>query len=216
MSGCKDGNFTCNNGQCVSMIKRCDQVPNCGDESDEKGCNILVLKDGYSKRVPPVGKNEGDELTPAPVYVSLTLLKVVDIKEEDYSIELQIQITLEWKEIRATYHNLKTETYLNALTEDEIKRLWLPLLVYTNTDQQETTRNANDWEWSTYVSVKREGSFTRSVYEMVDETEIFKGNENTLIMRQSYTLEFQCNYQLARYPFDTQVCCIAKIISLYF
>ena len=27
----------------------------------------------------------------------LTLLKVVDIKEEDYSIELQIQITLQWK-----------------------------------------------------------------------------------------------------------------------
>ena len=79
MSGCKDGNFTCYDGQCISMTKRCDQVPNCRDESDEKGCKILVLKEGYNKRVPPVGKSAEDELTPAPVKVSLTLLKVVDI-----------------------------------------------------------------------------------------------------------------------------------------
>ena len=128
------------------MTKRCDQVPNCRDHSDEKGCQILVLEDGYNKRVPPVGLNEEDDLTPVPVYVSLTLLRVVDIKEEDYSIELQIEINLQWREIRASYHNLKTETYLNALSEDEIYRLWLPLVVYTNTDQKETTRFASDWE----------------------------------------------------------------------
>ena len=211
MSGCKDGNFTCYDGQCVSMAERCDQVPNCRDHSDEKGCHVLVLEEGYNKRVPPVGKNEEGKLTPAPVKVSLTLFKVVDIREEDYSIELQIQINLQWKEIRATYHNLKPETYLNALSEEEIERLWLPLVVYTNTDQQETTRLGVQWEWSTYVSVKREGNLTRSGYEMVDETEIFKGNESTLIMRQSYTHEFQCIYQLQRYPFDTQVI-IAKLI----
>ena len=221
MSGCKDGNFTCYNGQCISMRKRCDQVPNCRDHSDERGCNILVLEEGYNKRVPPVGKNEEDKLTPVTVNVSMTLLKVVDIKEEDYSIKFQIQITLEWKEIRATYHNLKPETYLNALSLEEIRRLWLPLVVYMNTDQQETTRLGADWEWRTYVSVKREGNFTRSGYEMVDETEIFKGNENTLVMTQSYTLDFQCTYQLERYPFDTQVIntklisCLEELNRLY-
>ena len=140
MTGCKEKDFTCSDGQCIRMTKRCDQVPNCRDHSDEEDCNILVLEKGYNKRVPPVGKNKDDELTPVPVKVSLTLLKIVNIKEEDYSIELQIQITLKWKEIRATYKNLKPQTYLNALSEDEIKYLWLPLVVYTNTDQQETTR----------------------------------------------------------------------------
>ena len=156
-----------------------------------------------------------DKLTPVPVRVSLTLLKVVDIKEVDYSIELQIQINIQWKEIRATYHNLKPETYLNALSLEEITSLWLPLVVYTNTDQHETTRLGDgNWEWSTYVSVKRDGNFTRSGYDMVDETELFKGNENTLIMTQSYTHEFQCSYQLGRYPFDIQVL-NAKLISLF-
>ena len=169
--------------------------------------HILILKDGYNKRVPPVVKNANriNKLTPVTVNISLNLFKVVAVNEEDQTIQLQFQIMLEWKEIRATYYNIKPETYLNALSHDEISSLWLPLVVYTNTDDQKTTRFANDWEWSTFVSVKREGNFTRSTNELVDETEIFKGLENTLIMTQSYTHEFQCVYQLGRYPFDTQV-----------
>ena len=149
--------------------------------------------------------NEKNNLTPVAVNVSLTLLKVVAIEEEDHSIELQFEITMEWKEIRATYHNLKPEAYLNALSSDEVEQLWLPLVIYVNTDQKETTRLGMNWEWSTDVSVRREGNFSRSGYDMLDETEIFKGEENTLIMTQSYTREFQCTYLLDRYPFDVQV-----------
>ena len=182
-------------------------MPNCRDESDGMGCKILILKEGYNKRVPPITAKGifADKVVPVPVRISLKLLKVVAILEEDHSIELQFQITLEWKENRATYHNLKKEDYLNALSMDDINRLWLPLVVYTNTDQQETTRLGVDWEWSTKVVVKREGKFERSRNEVLDEIEIFKGEENSLSMVQSYTHEFQCVYQLEKYPFDTQV-----------
>ena len=67
-----------------------------------------------------------------------------------------------------------------------------------------STRLGQDWEWSTRVSVVREGNFTR-LDEAVDETEIFEGAENTLTMGQTYTWEFQCHYMLQKYPFDTQV-----------
>ena len=53
--------------------------------------------------------------------------------------------------------------------------------------------------------VKREGQFERSGFEVLDEIEIFRGDENSLSMVQSYTHEFQCVYQLEKYPFDTQV-----------
>ena len=42
----------------------------------------------------------------------------------------------------------------------------------------------------------------------MDEREIFKGSENRLIMRQTYTHEFQCVYELDNYPFDKQTCSI--------
>ena len=41
--------------------------------------------------------------------------------------------------------------------------------------------------------------------EVVDETEIYTGAENRLTMNQTYTREFQCIYELQRYPFDSQV-----------
>ena len=47
----------------------------------------------------------------------------------------------------------------------------------------------------------------------VDESEIFKGAENGLTMRQTYTHRFQCNYLLSRYPFDTQVCTIKMSVA---
>ena len=83
--------------------------------------------------------------------------------------------------------------------------MWLPIVVYDNTDQKEVSRLGMEWEWSTNVQVKREGAFERSGYDVLDEIEIFKGSENSLVMEQTYTHNFQCVFQLAKYPFDTQV-----------
>ena len=134
-------------------------------------------------------------------------MKIVEIEEVDHSIHLQFQISLSWKENRVTYQNLKTQTSLNALTADDINTIWLPLIVYDNTDQKELTRlgEYGNGEWSTDVTVTREGNFTRSDIREIHEAEIFQGTENRLTMNQTYTWEFQCKYELQRYPFDTQV-----------
>ena len=208
LTGCdQEGEFTCDDGQCVRMEQRCDQVVQCRDKSDEVNCQILALESSYNKRVPPITTVSATNFTvvPVPVNVSLLLMKVVEIEEVDHSIHFQFQINLEWKEMRATYLNIKSDTSLNTLTDDDISQLWLPLVIYGNTDQKETTRLGSPWEWRTIVTVNREGEFTRSSLEEVDEAEIFKGGENRLTMYQTYTHEFQCVYQLTRYPFDTQV-----------
>ena len=107
--------------------------------------------------------------------------------------------------VRAKYQNLKTEASLNALSDEDIRTIWLPLIVYDNTDQKVITRIGTEWEWVTRVTVTREGNFTRSNINEVDEAEIFEGAENRLTMNQTYTWEFQCKYELGKYPFDTQV-----------
>ena len=64
-------------------------MADCKDTSDEINCRILKLKEGYNKRVPPVGATgrEVKTLKPVPVNVSLTLYKVVAIEEEDHFIQ---------------------------------------------------------------------------------------------------------------------------------
>ena len=214
LTGCKDqGEFTCDNGQCIEMEERCDQVPDCRDKSDEVGCQLIDLEINYNKNLPPIGRlvegkwitREGGSVIPANVSISITLMKIVEIEEIDHSIHLQFQISVQWKENRVEYQNLKKETSLNALTDEDIRRIWLPLIVYDNTDQKETTRLGMDYEWATRVTVTREGKGERSADEEVDEAELFKGAENNLTMKQTYTWEFQCKYELGNYPFDMQV-----------
>ena len=163
------------------------------------------MKNSYNKNIAPIGKNEALSNRPTPVNIgiSITLMKVVDIEEVDHSIQLQFQISLSWKENRVYFQNLKKDTSLNALTDEDIRTIWLPLIVYDNTDQKEVTRLGENWEWVTSVTVTREGNFTRSGIDEVHEAEIFEGAENRLTMNQTYTWEFQCKYELQRYPFDT-------------
>ena len=203
LTGCSDDEFTCDNGDCVHMEKRCNHVPNCRDKSDEKDCKIMAFHEGYKKWMPPITPKRAT-IWPAQVNASLTILRVIFIEEEDHSIKLQFQIGLMWKDYRLTYFNLKTDLHLNTLSSEQMKNLWLPIVIYTNTEQLESTRLGENWEWTTNIWVRRENPIKLG-YEWLDETEIFNGSENSLVMVQSYTHEFQCTFQLQHYPFDTQV-----------
>ena len=82
-----------------------------------------------------------------------------------------------------------------------------------------TTRLGERWEWETSVVAIRNGNFSRgSPYitinisiiipgglRTLDEVEIFEGDNFVLQMTQTYSHRFQCNFDLALYPFDTQV-----------
>ena len=97
---------------------------------------------------------------------------------------------------------------MNLLIQEDVETLWLPLITYANTDNKETTRLGMQNEWSTTIKVMREGNITRGGIEVIDEVEIFHGDQNPLVMRQVYTKTFQCQYDFVLYPFDTQTCAI--------
>ena len=209
LSGCNPrGEFTCNDGQCVTIGQRCDQVHHCTDESDEKDCKLLVLAKSYNKRVPPITLNSTDaSIIPVQMNISIDLMNIIDMEEQDHKIDLQFEITLEWRETdRVVYHYLlKKDESMNALTDKETSELWLPKLYYDNTDQKELTRLGAMWEWETHLSIVREGVYRMNTYDEVDETKTYKGTNNRIEMKQVYTWQFQCTYDLKLYPFDTQV-----------
>jgi hypothetical protein len=181
------------------MEERCDQVADCRDKSDENNCKLTWMEPSYNKLIPPITKTRKTN----PVTISIVLMKIVRMEETDHKIDMQVEIILRWTENeRVKYHNLKRNTAQNALPEDDFKELWLPQVIYTNTDQKETTSLG---QWSTSVTITREETPVRSGLEVLDEIEIFSGNNNTLSLHQTYTHQFQCKYHLHRYPFDTQV-----------
>ena len=85
----------------------------------------------------------------------------MNLNEDENTIDFQFEIILEWRDYRISYSNLKTESFLNALTTNDIESIWLPLLIYTNTDQKKSTQLSWNNEYRTSVIVAREGNFTR-------------------------------------------------------
>ena len=110
---------------------------------------------------------------------------------------------MEWFDYRLLYHNLKPRRSVNSLGMDETNKLWLPTLVFENTKSTEITMA----DMKTEVTISREGNFTYSTDDVVDEIMIFEGSNNRLTFQQVYTKTFKCEYKLQLYPFDTQVCC---------
>ena len=41
--------FTCNNGECISKYKRCDNILDCGDHSDEDNCQAILIDPIYDR-----------------------------------------------------------------------------------------------------------------------------------------------------------------------
>ena len=82
LTKCHNGNFTCNDGQCIDREKRCDNVLDCRDESDEEECKILVLKKTYNKFSAPTTN----------VTVDLKVKDIPAIGESEKKIDLKIEI----------------------------------------------------------------------------------------------------------------------------
>ena len=112
---------TCMAYESCRMEERCNQIIDCGDESDENNCKLIVFKDNYKRKVPPFTISKDDQsLIPAEVRVSTQLKNVLAISEFTHTIVLKIGITLKWYENRVLYHNLKNSEALNVLTDEEV------------------------------------------------------------------------------------------------
>ena len=129
---------------------------------------------------------------------------------------------LRWVESRALYHNLKAKLSMNTLNKEEAASLWVPNLIYRspnlinkvlNLTCRNNKENDDTRSEKSRLKISREGNFSRSGVDVVDEIEIFEGNENPLILMQSYTKVFKCEYHLATFPFDTQVCSRIKHVT---
>ena len=159
----------------LSIEERCDQIIHCKDNSDEKNCYLLVFKEeeSYNRKVPPFTITTKDKsVTPVKVQVSTSLMNVLAISEFSHTIDLKLGITLEWYENRVLFHNLKTEEALNVLNDVEVSKIWIPYIIFQNTDDGEAVKVdalTEDGQIRTTVSVTRENDFTRSGPEVADE-----------------------------------------------
>ena len=82
-STCSDDEFSCNDGFCIDMTKRCDNIQNFpNDMSNEAECKLLNIPQGYKKDYAPTQVDEKGEVIKTGVTVSLDLTNILEVSEK--------------------------------------------------------------------------------------------------------------------------------------
>ena len=133
LTSCKIGQFSCDNGQCIDIVNRCDGVPHCDDLSDEKSCQLVNIDpEQYLK-----GKTPPSEAANLPVEVSSQVSEILDIQEVGQLTKLQFELSLKWYDGHVQYYNLKDNEKINSLLFEEK----VPKIIFQNTESQLTILN---------------------------------------------------------------------------
>ena len=74
------------------------------------------------------------------MFLSIDVVKVLNLEEVDESMVLKYRMTLKWKDSRVKFRNLKKENYLNTLSTDEAGKIWYPKVIFYNTRDTEETK----------------------------------------------------------------------------
>jgi len=203
-TACKEGFFTCSDGHCIAMRKRCDQTAHCLDKSDEQNCRIIIMEN-YNRNIAPyIVDPSNDTITPVDINISTKIIDILKINEVEQSFQVKFKLVMSWYDYRLTYHNLKVDRIANSPNFEEVKELWIPNIIFDNTENNDVMTLDNIAK----VTISREGNPEPSDLSVVDEIDIFKGSENRITFDKGFTKTLQCEYQLQLYPFDTQVCTI--------
>ena len=116
-----------------------------------------------------------------------------------YSVKFYLN--LKWFDSRLTWLDLHESKSVNTLDPSELSSIWLPRLIFKNTEKELETKMDN----STLVTVEKLTDYKLDPLA-AHETAHFMGSGNPISMSRIYTMDFLCRFQLQKYPFDTQTC----------
>ena len=136
ITSCTEGQFTCYDGICVDISKRCNSVNDCNDWSDEKECNLVVFPKSYFIDFAPFSV-DNDRISKVDVEVSVNVVDVVDVSEIRNAVQLKYVLYMEWTDLRLTFQNLQPDQSSNLLTEAQMRSAWYPALLFANTINNE-------------------------------------------------------------------------------
>ncbi|XP_071547708.1 glutamate-gated chloride channel subunit beta-like [Panulirus ornatus] len=205
LSICKDGQYMCDDGQCIEVAARCDAKDDCADETDEDHCSILKIPAGYRSFKPPKNTEQPSlALQPDTTFRFLRFLKIEDVQR---AIDLEFIVTMSWVDSRLKYLNLRSDIHSNKLSAEERTNIWRPQLDFTNVKDGELKLLKDD------IFVQRVGEPLPVDFNAVNMDKMYKGGAARITQIQHYSGSFVCSFDVFYYPFDMQRCSVLLQLS---
>ena len=211
ISQCKLGEeFTCGNGLCVSLDKRCNFKDECSDSSDEDNCYTFQPDYSYNRLNPPEHMILNSGQKAAEVGIEIEIISVDKVDVDNSKIGISYNLGLSWVENRLNYFNLvknkRDEYVIKELSTSTMLDLWDPftLLYHKSGDIgsifiEPLSRDLKVKVRNDPIRVDGEKSFENLVYQ---------GNKGVLYQKITMKGVYNCKYDLFRYPFDQQECTV--------
>ena len=124
--------------------------------------------------------------------------------ERNLNFQLKFKVVLSWLDHRLVYKNLKEETKENLILTSVAEKIWVPPLIFKNSDTRPTTTFKDDG--SVAIVAVKNSTGSPGPMHLNFESQVFSGAENPLKMMARYFTTFDCYYNLTWYPFDKQTC----------
>lgn len=163
------------------MLYRCNGKNECPDRTDEESCQIFKPDSTYLKDVPP----EPSEGELAEVLITIDVLSILEISEVNSYIQLQLNIKLSWVDNRITMFNLKKDKDVNTLTMELRGQIWIPEIVFFNTQSKEESLN----DEKAFVTVERLGNFSVTDDSALSNAHVYQGAENPIAISRTYSFK---------------------------
>ena len=209
LTGCGEEEFTCREGFCVDMEQRCDGVVDCRDKSDEVGCSKVVVESSYSRLIAPPPVGDGGK---AVVRIGITIHSILKIDELEETFYLSFDQDVSWTDPRLEYHNIKRNADLNVLSLEETNAIWTPQIVFFNT--KEKIKSIADDNAILSIIPEEDFNFERTENSNHENIYIFKGLDNKMTLSKTHDIAFLCQYDMAWYPFDSQLCSMDVVLQV--
>ena len=134
---------------------------------------------------------------------------VQDIQEVAQYLKLKFRLSLNWRDARVSFYNIKSEEVLNSLSLKEQLMLWTPTIVFWNTEKK--LKSINDV--NSFASIRRNANGTIINRTVDEDIEVYNGEEDEITFSRVYSIKFDCEYQMAWYPFDIQTCSMDMVFD---
>ena len=171
------------------------------DSTDEIGCSVVNIDTSYNRFLSPPHSSP-TQASKLSVNVSLTIHSINGFDPILSMYENQFTVVLKWYDGRLLYNNLRKPPKINAMRPNEYEQIWFPDFIFRNTKKKVKSLIDDN----AALKVVRKGIGTLSGLDETENKYVFYGHENYIQYERFYSQDFECEYHLNWYPFDSQIC----------